>query len=562
MKRGALIALLVVIVILLCLFLLGGFIYLQFSQEPYVPDKAYLKIDMGGALVETAPSRLFGVPGGALSIHDLWYHLERARRDPRIQGVLLRVRNLDSGYAKIEEVGRLLKKFASGKKPLAAIIVDGGLKEYYLASFADKVILFRGGTLSLSGIGAEALFLKNTLSKLGVQADIFHIGDYKTASNTFTEERMTPAHRESTQVLIDDLYQAVIEGIAANRGLDPGEVRKILDRSPLPQEDYVAGKLADAIGCDDDLLHAMPATYPEVEFKTYAKTRSPLPFRGVKKIAVIFASGEINLGSSGGGSLFGGDVLGSATLGRQLRQARTNSSVKAVVLRVDSPGGSAVASDVILREAELLAQKKPLVISMSDVAASGGYWISLAASRILAQPQTITASIGVISGKFVLKGLYDKIGVSKEILTTSEFAGMYSDYQSFSAREREKVVGEMRRIYDDFVRKVSRNRKMPVADVERIARGRVWSGRAALGLRLIDGLGGLDEALQEARKLARIPAGEGFGVRVYPQKKSLLEMILELADVKAGAPLDVQARLQAYRRFFPALAMPFALRCF
>ncbi|MCU0275375.1 MAG: signal peptide peptidase SppA [Acidobacteria bacterium] len=562
MKRGALIALLVVIVILLGLFILGGFIYMQFTQEPYVPERAYLKIDLGGVVAETAPSRFPGMSGAAFSIHDLWYQLERAARDERIQGILLRVQYLDTGFAKIEEIGRLLKRFAASKKPLAAIVVDGGLKEYYLASFADKVIMFRGGMLSVSGIGAEALFMKNTLSKLGVQADIIHIGDYKTAPNTFTEERMTPAHRESTQALLDDLYQAVIEGIAANRKLDPLAVRKVLDRSPLPAEEYLKAGMLDSIACEDDLFKLMPKTLPEVEFRTYAKTRAPLPFSGSKKIAVIFASGEINMGRSGGDSLFGGDILGADTLAGQLRSARNNSAVKAVVLRVDSPGGSAVASDVILREAELLAQKKPLVVSMSDVAASGGYWIALAAHKIFAAPQTITGSIGVFSGKFVLKGFYDKIGVTKEIVTTSEYAAMYSDYKPFSANERRKVLAEMEQIYAAFLKKVAANRKLRVADVEPIARGRVWSGRSALKLRLVDGLGGLSAALDEARKLARIPQNERFGVRVYPQKKSFFEMIFDLTGAKVQNPLDVKARLQAYRRFFPAMAMPFTLRCF
>lgn len=562
MKRGALIALLVIVVILLGLFILGGFIYLQFTQEPNVPQKAYLKIDLAGTIPETAPARMLPIGPESLTIHDLWYNLERAARDPRIQGVLLRIHYLDAGFAKVKEVGTLVKRFSASKKPVAAILIDGGLKEYYLASFADKVIAFKGGALTISGIGAEAMFLKNTLSKLGVQAELFHIGDYKTASNTFTEERMTPAHRESTQALIDDLYMAVIEGIAANRKLDAAKVKETIDRSPLPLEEYARAGLVDLLGYDDDLAKQMPATHPEVTFRAYAKTRSPLPFSGAKKIAVIFAAGEIATGRSGGDSLLGGDVMGADTVAGQLRQARNNSAVKAVVLRVDSPGGSAVASDVILREAELLAAKKPLVISMSDLAASGGYWISLSAHKILAHPETITASIGVISGKFTLKGLYDKIGVSKEILKTSEFAAMYSDYQPFSEGEKKKVQADMERIYANFLAKVARNRKMETAAVDKIGRGRVWSGRSALGLGLVDGFGGLSAALEEARKLARIPAGERFGVRVYPQKKSLFEAIFEMADVRAGSPLDVQARLRAYRNYFPAMAMPFALRCF
>jgi protease-4 len=424
------------------------------------------------------------------------------------------------------------------------------------------VVMFKGGMLSISGIGAEAVFFKNTLSKLGIQAEIFHIGDYKTASNTFSEDRMTPAHRESMQALVDDLYRAVIAGIAANRKLDAGEVKKVLDQSPLAQEEYVKAKMIDSLGYEDELHGLLKARYPEVSFKTYAKTSAPLPFSGAKKIAVIFAAGEINMGRSGGQSLLGGDVLGADTLAEQLRQARNNYAVKAVVLRVDSPGGSAVASDVILREAELLARKKPLVISMSDLAASGGYWISMSAQKIFALPETITGSIGIISGKFVLKGLYDKLGINKEIVKTSEFAGMYSDYRSFSDREKEIIMADMQKIYGEFLKKVAANRKMSLAEVDKIARGRVWSGQAALDLRLVDGLGGLNEALAEAKKLARIPLAEKIGVRIYPQKKSFWEMLFELADVKAQNPLDVQARLEVYKRFFPAMAMPFSLHCF
>ena len=559
MKRGALIALLVIIVILLGLFIIGGFIYLQFNQEPFIPEKAYLKIELSGPLADTAPNRFPSISSAAISIQDLWFQLERAAIDERIKGVLLRISYLETGFAKIEEIGRLLKNFSRTKKPVMAFIIDGGLKEYYLASFADKVIMFKGGSLSISGIAAEALFLKKTLSKLGVQADFFHIGDYKTGSNTFSEDHMTPEHRESMQSLIDDLYRTVIAGIATNRKLDAREVKKVLDQSPLAQEEYVKAKLLDSLGYEDELHALLKTQYPEVSLKIYAKTSAPLPFNGAKKIAVIFAAGEINMGRSGGQSLLGGDVLGADTLAEQLRQARNNFAIKAVVLRVDSPGGSAVASDVILREAELLAQKKPLIISMSDLAASGGYWISMSAQKIFALPETITGSIGVYGGKFVLKGLYDKLGIDKEIVKTSEFAGMYSDYQPFSDREKQKVMADMQGIYNEFLKKVAGNRKMAIAEVDKIARGRVWSGQAALGLRLVDGLGGLNEAIAEAKKLARIPLAEKTGVRIYPQKKSFWEMLFDLADVKAQNPLDVKARLEVYKRFFPAMVMPFLI---
>lgn len=564
MKRGVFIAILVIVVVLVALFVVGGLIYMQFTQEPYIPDQAYLKIDVSGPLVESSTPGLSGVFGSELlSIRDLWFQLERAAMDKRIKGVILKINYFDGGFAKTEEIGRLLERFRQSKKPVVAMLEDGGLKEYYLSSFADKVVIFRGAWLSIKGIAAEAMFLKNTLAKLGVQAEMFHIGDYKTGYNAFTENKMTPAHRESMQALIDDIYQALINGIARNRKLDAAAVRRVLDQSPLPIQDYLKAGFVDAIGTNDELRQWLKNEHPLVKFATYRKTSSPNPFNGPKKIAIIFASGEIRSGKSGSDSVFGGEVLGSDSLVEELRSARTSSMIKAVVLRVDSPGGSAVASDVILREAEELAKKKPLVLSMSDMAASGGYWISMASTKILTLPETITGSIGVLSGKFVLKGLYDKLGVSKEFVSTSPYAVMYSDYRPFTPAERGKIMADMQRVYDEFLKKVAANRSKSTAEVDKIGRGRVWSGDAALRLNLVDGIGGLADAVAEAKKLAKIPTAEAVGVRIYPRKRSLIDLILQLGGDASARPtlLDIETRIRSLaKNYFPALRMPFVLQ--
>lgn len=560
MKKGPFIALLVVIVVILGLFIIGGVIYLQFTAEPYVPEQAYLKIDLHGPIVETPPSGLSGIFADSLSIRDLWFQIERAKSDRRIQGIIVKISDLQAGFAKIEQIGRFFKEFEKSKKPVVAFIEDGGLREYYLASFADKVLAFRGGMLAITGVAAEAVFLKNTFSKLGIQAEMLHIGEYKTAVNQYTEDHMTPPHRESMEVLLNDIFSSVIDGIARNRKLDRLLVRRTLEESPLPMDSYLKANFIDGIGYEDEVYSHLKNRYSQVTFRTYAKTTSPNPFPGAQKIAVIFAAGQIMPGKSGGQSIFGDDVLGADSLAEQLRSARNNYSVKAVVLRIDSPGGSAVASDVILREAELLAKKKPLVISMSDLAASGGYWITLSSAKTLALPQTITGSIGVLGGKFVLKGLYDKLGITKELVKTTKYAGMFSDYHPFSEEEKAKIMTEMETIYGEFLKKVAINRKKTVAEIDKIARGRVWSGDSALRLKLVDSIGGLSDAVREARKLARIPESEKFGVRLYPQKKSFWDLIFDLGGVKVQNPLDVKSRIELLRRFYPALSMPFAVR--
>ena len=563
MKRGILIAILIIVIFIIFMGLIAGFIYMQLNQEPYIADNSFLKINLKGRIEDNEDSPF----SNAITVKDLYYHTKRAKIDKRIKGIILKVSHLYTGFSTTEDIGRIIKDFQKSGKKVYAFIYSGGIKEYYLATFADKVYAFKGNDLFLTGLATEAMFLKNTLSKLGIKAELFHIAEYKTATNIFTQDKMTSAHRESVQKLLDDIYISTLQGISKNRNIKLESIKKIVNESPVSNARYLKAGLIDKIIYEDEILKSLKTDYKITKFETYKQTSSPRPFKGKKKIAVVFASGEINSGRSGGKSITGDKILGSETLSKYLRIARKNPSIKAVVLRINSPGGSALASDEIRREAELLVKKKPLVISMSDVAASGGYWISLSSSKILALPQTITGSIGIISGKFVLKGLYGKIGVNKEILKTSEYADMFSDYKEFTPSEKEKLMRVMRNIYNDFLIKVAKSRNMKIADVDNIAKGRVWSGHSALKLNLIDKIGGINKAFEEAKKLAKIPDSEGVGIRIYPKKKSLMDSILDLlfnfkgvkAKIENPIKLTIEEKLIRYKQFFPAMIMPFKL---
>jgi len=560
MKKGLLIALLVIILFVVFVALGVGYIYMQINKEPYIPENAFLKINLSGKIVDSDISAL----SKDMSIRDLWYHLQRAKVDDRIKGVFLRVSGVNTGFAKLNDIGRLIKDFQSSGKPVYSFIESGGIGEYYVASFADKVYLFKGGLMMLNGLASEAMFLKKTLDKLGVQGDFFHIGEYKTAVNMFTEDQMTPAHKESMEVLLKDIYEVTLAGIAANRGLDKTAVKNVFNETPISNDDYKKAKLVDDVIYEDEIFEKEKKENGVrfVSFDTYKETTKPTPFHGLNRVAVIFASGEINTGESGGKSLLGGEVLGSDTVAAQLRAARKNRFIKAVVLRIDSPGGSSVASDVIRREAELLAKKKPLVISMSDLAASGGYWISMSSEKVMALPQTITGSIGVISGKFVLKGLYDKVGITKEVVKTSKYADMFTDYRPFNEDERNKMNVMMNHMYDAFLDIVAKNRDMKPEAVDKVARGRVWAGNTALKLKLVDQIGGLIDAVDEAKKMAGIKPDQTFGLTIYPRKKSIMDMVMDLLggnSTGVSPTMTVQTQINKFQKLFPAYMLPYQI---
>jgi protease IV len=542
-------------------FFIGGLIYFQITSEPTVPDQVFLTLDLNQPIQENETSPL----EKGLTLQDLWLHIHRAEIDPRIKGLLLTIDNLQGSSVVFEEIGDMVTRFRkSTGKPVVAQLINGGLRDLYLASFADKVYALKGSDLFITGLAGQATFIRKTLDLLGVESEFFHIGVYKTASNMYTHTEMTPEHRESFEVFFGDLHQSLAKGIAQNRAIETERVESLIQESPFSNQAFLEAKLIDGIGYPDEVLElAGFADAKTFSFETYMKTSSPKAFEGKDSIAVVFAEGEIHQGPSGKGGLFGDKIMGSDTLVAQLRKLRKNTRIKGVLLRINSPGGSALASDLIAREAELLAKEKPLVVSMGGMAASGGYWMSMPASYIFSNRLTVTGSIGVLFGKFNLKGLYDKVGVTKETVKTSTYADIFSDYRSFTPKEREKITGMMQQLYDDFVNKVSGSRKMSYDEVHAVAQGRIWSGTRARDIKLVDEMGGLWPALEKTAELAELKAGS-YSVQCYPAKKDVFDMILEMvssngASASSGIK-EVQARFETYKRsFFPALRMVYNL---
>ena len=415
-------------------------------------------------------------------------------------------------------------------KPIVAFLEYGGTQEYYLASAADKVFLMPGSPLDLVGVASYEMFFRGALDKVGAQADMLNSGDFKTAANVYTETTMTPAHREMAESLNRDLYEQIIDGIADGRGKTKAEVRRLVDEGPFLPDDALAAGLVDALVYADEVKQQAP--FDEVNWRVIADRdyrQIGLQSVGLNRgrgIALIYAVGTINSGSGGIG-LTGGEVLGSDTLVAAIRAARNNDAVRAIVLRIDSPGGSAVASDVIWREVMLAKKDKPVIASMSDLGASGGYYIAMGADAIVAQPATLTGSIGVVAGKITTGGTYEKVGINIEPVSQGRFAEIYSPIRPFSDDERDKMQEHIDAIYEQFVTKAADGRGTTRDVIHELAQGRVWTGRQAKERGLVDELGGLSRAIALAKEHVGIDADEEVELVVYPRPKSLFELLNE-----------------------------------
>ena len=434
--------------------------------------------------------------------------LKAAKRDPDVAGALIRIGNSDFGVGRLQEIRDAVTDFKSAGKRTICYASAYSTGSYIVASACDKIILHPSGEVRLIGLRSETSFYKRTLDKLGIRADLEHIGDYKSASDLFTREDMSDAHREVQNSILDDLYNQVCESIAADRGLTQDQIKEQIDQGPLTANQAVENGVVDRLAYRDELeaitKELAGGTHSLVKAKTYINTEIyrpdwevPLP-----KIAIIEAVGTMVTGDSFSDPFTGSRAMGSATIARAVRSVREDDSVKAVVLRIDSGGGLVIAADTIWRELTRLKAVKPLIVSMGDVAGSGGYYIAAPAHLIIAEPGTITGSIGVIGGKYSLKGLYDKIGVRKEIIKRGKHADFYTDYGDYPPEERAIVRRHIAEIYDDFIKKVAEARDMTTEEVDRIARGRIWTGKQALENGLVDELGGLNRAISVARKRA------------------------------------------------------------
>lgn len=503
-------------------------------RGPSVPDNSTLVLRVGGELVELPPNDVLGqVTGGsrAQTVRHYVDTLRRAKSDPRISSVLIIASNFDSPYwGKIQELRDAVIDFKQSGKRISAFLEYGGDREYYLATAADRIYLLPSSGVDLKGVATYEVFLKGTLDKVGASADFEKIGDYKTAPNQLTQTTHTPAHKEMTEWLTRDMYEQLVRGVAEGRKKSADDVRALMDQGPFLAEQARAAGLVDALAYEDQLddQGAVSRT-ATIEGEVYARTRPRLSARNAPRVAVIYIAGVINSGD-GGLDPLNGAIAGSSRLVKAIRAARADDSVRAIVVRIDSPGGSSIASDVIWRELAITRDEKrdrPLVASMSDLAASGGYYVAVAAPTIVAQPATLTGSIGIYGGKFVVGGTYDRLGANIEATTIGRNAGMLSPDRPFSPAEREVLREEMRSFYQGFISKVAAARKLPVERVDQLGQGRVWTGAQARQHGLVDALGGLDRAIALAKERAGIAADTEVELVTYPPRRTLADLLIE-----------------------------------
>jgi protease-4 len=527
MKRSTYVLIIFLIFFVLILATIVSFMYFELAKPAKVKPNTYLEITLMGSVEERPmPDFLstFFMGGEALSMHDIWLNFQKAKTDGHIKGIVLRIGLLQCDWAKVDEIRELILDFkSSGKKTYAYIeeALDFD-KEYFLATACDQIILHPLGAMIINGIGGHIPFFKGSLDKLGIEAEIEHIEEYKTAYNMFTERGFTPSHREMMESLYENIFATYVTKVAEARGKSEEEVLALIDQGYFHSERAKESGLVDTLLYEDqfeDLLKDGEKSLHRIGHSRYLKTKvATSGLNKGKKIALIYGVGPIHSGES-----MRGQTMGSRTVSRWLQRARKDKTIAAVIFRVDSPGGSAVASDVIGREVALTKQEKPIIVSMSDVAGSGGYWVSMDAHKIVAHPQTLTGSIGVIFGKFNLIKLYEKLGVTAEKIAFGKRADVFSTFRRLSPEERDLFKKEILWTYDHFTTKVAQGRHLTKEEVEAIGKGRVWTGQQAQEIGLVDELGGLSEALKMAKERAGIADDESVRLVVWPKKTSLFE---------------------------------------
>jgi protease-4 len=539
------------VVLVMAVVLCVALLFASFGDsEPDIRDNSVLVLKVEGALPDYVAEDPFAtrfLGRDDRSLMRLLSDIRKAKADKRIGAILLEIDMTMIGWGKADEIRDTLADFRSTGKPVYAYMEYGTNKEYYLATACDRIYVAPIGDLFIVGLAADVMSLGGSLDKLGVQADFYQIGKYKTAPEQFTRKEMSEASREVVNSILDEFFARYVNAIAATRRKSVEDVRALIDNAPLGAWEAKAAGLIDDAKYRDEVEDELKKRLGykdtdklrKVREDDYQRVRPESVGLGEgERIALIFASGPIGGGSSSDGSAFSGQSTGSDTVVKALNDARDDKDIKAIVLRVDSPGGTSYASDVIWHAVERAKAQKPVVVSMSDVAASGGYYISATASKIVAEPSTITGSIGVYAGKPVLKGFYDWIGVNNEYVLRGKQAGMFRETEPFNPDERAKFEGMMKSFYyDDFLPKVARGRNRDVEYIDSIAQGRVWTGTQAKERGLVDEFGGLDKAVEVAKQLANLPADKGVRRVVFPAPRTFMQRWLgggeDAASIKA-----------------------------
>ncbi|HKP43536.1 signal peptide peptidase SppA [Mycobacterium sp.] len=531
-----------------------------------VPNGCVLELDLQVVPHETGgfdPLALISSGGRPLVLREAVAAIHRAAEDPRVAGLIARVQIPAAAAAPVQELRDAITAFSDVKPSLAWAETYPGTLSYYLASAFREVWMQPSGTVGLVGFATNALFLRDALDKAGIEAQFIARGEYKSAANLFTQDRYTDAHREADSRLIESLHSQVWQAIAESRHLEAAEVDALADKAPLLRDDAVTGRLVDRIGFRDEAysrigeLAGAPGISPETGdadsedapprlfLSRYARASAPrstpavpsIPGRKTKPtIAVVTLHGPIVSGRGGPQLLpFGNSSAGGDTIAAALREAAAHDDVSAIVLRVDSPGGSVTGSETIWREVNRVRDGgKPVVASMGAVAASGGYYVSMGADAIVANAGTITGSIGVVTGKLVARELKDRLGVGSDSVRTNANADAWSINQPFTDEQREHVEAEADLFYTDFVERVAAGRKLSVEAVDAIARGRVWTGADAKERGLVDELGGLRTAINRAKVLAGLEPDADVRLVSYPGS-SLMDLLRPKPSSQPGA---------------------------
>jgi protease-4 len=517
-----------------------------------VPSNAVLEIKLTGTLVERGNTNWLGALRGTdqTALNNVRSAIHNAERDQRIVGLSLKVIDPEMEMAQAQEIADAVAGFAKKGKWTAAYIETAGEfalgnLAYMVASPAGEVSMMPQGELNLVGIGMQEIFLRGALDWVGVRPDLYAIGKYKTAANMFLDKQMNDAQREADEGLIKSLYGQLTARIAAQRHLEQSAVIALINQAPFTAADGLRNRLIDKLEYEDqfdDRIKNRDGTKHEtVDYLSYVRPRflSGLHAAG-GRIAVVYGSGEIDRGKGGYDPLLspGGSSMGSDTMSDAFEQVRDDDSIKAVIFRIDSPGGSVVASELIRREVELTAKKKPLVVSMSGYAASGGYWVSTPAIKIIADPGTVTGSIGVLGGKFNVAPALAKLGVNTDSVSEGDNVTMFDSFTDFTPAQtamlRDRMLGD---VYKQFVQRVAQSRHLSVDQVEKIAQGRVWTGEQALTFKLVDQLGDFDAALKEAKTQAKLPLDKPVELVSLPRQPSLVEQVLGAGAVDSRAAL-------------------------
>lgn len=504
--------------------------------RPSVAENSVLVLSVSGGLPDYVPeeplAKALGIPQQQ-SFSSLLTQLRKARVDNRISAVMLDIDFPRIGWGKADEFREAVKEFKTSGKPVYAYMEIGRNREYYLATAADKIFLPPSGDIYINGFAAEAMFYKGSLDKLGIEADVIQIGPkYKNAPDRFTKSEMSEGQREVVNALLDEYYSRFTAAIAESRRKSVEEINGLIDNAPYNANQAKSLGLIDEAFYREQVDNDLKA---KLGYKENDKLRTirggeyreipsdTLGLNNGERVAVIYASGAINIGSSTSSPLTG-EMVGSDTIVKAVNDAANDTSIKAIVLRVDSPGGSALASDLMWYALENAKAKKPVVVSMSDVAASGGYYIACNANKIVAQPSTVTGSIGVFMGKPVVKGLYDWLGVTNEYVMRGRNSGIFRETEKWTPDERAKMEAQTNSIYfDNFIPKVAKGRNKTDEEANTLGQGRVWTGTQAKANGLIDEFGGLEKAISIAKDLAGLRADKDVRRIVFPEPQPFLE---------------------------------------